>query len=66
MDEDQEVIQKSKIEEVYSLEELRANCKILFGIETEIFDGVFYDCKESLSKEGAKEKIDKWLGKKVE
>lgn len=66
MDESQEVVQTAKIEEVYPIEELRSNCKILFGIEKEIFDGVFYDCKDNLSKEIAKEKIDNWLGKKVE
>lgn len=51
--------------EVFSKDVLRANCKQLFNIEKEIFDGVFFNFNEELSKEEAQKKIDEWLGKEV-
>ncbi|KGK88039.1 hypothetical protein [Clostridium sp. HMP27] len=54
------------VTELYPLSELRANCKELFGVEKEVFDGVFFNSKKDISKEEAINRIKEWLGKEAQ
>lgn len=54
-----------EVKDLYPLDVLRANCKEIFNIEKEVFDGVFYAHDGEISKEEAETKIKKWLGKEV-
>lgn len=54
-------------ERAYNISQLRDNCKALFNIEKEIFDGAFYGCTEKeLTKQKAQNKINNWLRKEVQ
>lgn len=55
-----------KLETTFPVNELRKNCKALFNVEVEVFDGAFHDVSlEEISKEEAQNKIKEWLGKEV-
>lgn len=54
-------------EVTYPLSTLRENCKTIFGVEKEIFDGVFHcnSLSEEITKQEAQNRINEWLGKEV-
>ena len=57
---------EEKLETTFSIEDLRKNCKTLFNVEVEVFDGAFHNVSsEKISKEEAQIKIKEWLGKEV-
>ena len=58
--------EQASTEPKFFLHELREHCRTLFDVKPEVFDGVFYNCKESqITKTEAKKKIDTFLKREV-
>ena len=55
----------TKAETKFPVAVLRGNCKKLFNVTKTVFDGVFYNQTEPISKTEAKAKIDAWLKKEA-
>lgn len=56
---------KSEKQATFTVEQLRCNCKKLFGVSTTVFDGATSKCTGNYTVDNMRNIIENWLNKKI-